>query len=156
MFNTILEATKQAFSPVNATQTSVMVREAGTAPHRGEVRRNLRETRKTELTEFVQKHNLQFAYLRNYSDPVYGPYGHVQSGNEVLPNGGMVIAYSVPIGANIVEVSTSLCNDKDSFDKLIGKHMAAKNFDEGKKITVRLGRSSHYSQQLADMFAIRT
>lgn len=106
-------------------------------------RAEIKAGKKDELAKLVEEHKLQFVYVRN-SDP-FVP--------DLSSRGGMVIAYRplLPSG-NIVEISTSLCNKKDSFDKVEGKLLAARNFAAGEKIKVSLLEKKKYSIQLHNMF----
>lgn len=101
-------------------------------------------TRRKTFTDLVTKDcNLIFVYLR-HRDPLT---------NEITPKGGMVVAYKEPLkGHKIVELSTAVCNDCDCFDREYGKYLAAKNFNEGRTVMVKLDQPSHYTHQLRDMF----
>lgn len=102
----------------------------------------------------METHGLHFTYLREFSKPVYDQFGFVVSGNELLPNGGGVICYNIPVkGSTRVNVATAICNPKDTFDKLEGKFLAAKNFAEGRCVLVPVLPGGDYSNQLGEKFA---
>lgn len=115
---------------------------------RAAIRRADRAIKKAALAALVKDHELQFVYLRRR---VWDEYE--VNWSEPDPYGGVVIAYKVPRGGgNVVEVSTSLCSEKDLFDKLEGKFLAANNFASGAKIKVKLAEPKRWGQQLTRMF----
>jgi len=61
---------------------------------------------------------------------------HIQL-NTPNNKGGMTVAYKTTFRhGQTIEISTSVCSDKDQFDKAIGRTLAIERFLEGKTITV--------------------
>lgn len=117
-------------------------------PSKLAVKKQERLTKKSLVSSLTAKHDLQFTYIRrrNYGEgwPFLG---------DIVPNGGITIAYRVPVnGGKVVEVATAVCNKKDTFDKVEGKYLAAKNFDEGKTVRMVVPSGSHYGQYLQSTF----
>jgi hypothetical protein len=115
--------------------------------------------RKTTTEDITARYDLQFVYIRHREPGWTGMKFDGESSElefipgQIIPKGGMVIAYKLPpSGHQVVEISTAICNDSDVFDRALGKYMAAKNFDDGCTIKVKLTKGERYTQQLRDMF----
>jgi hypothetical protein len=120
---------------------------------RAAIRRADRDIKKQALAQLVQDYDLQFVYLRDHQviESEYYPY---YESIETNPFGGMVIAYRVPKGGgHVIEMATSLCSNKDLFDKLEGKFMAANNFASGARVKIKLAEATRWGQQLLTMFS---
>lgn len=102
----------------------------------------LRET----LTGLIKKHGLNFTYVRPVDD----------SGEPSL-NGGATIAWtrydSAYSNFKLIKVSIAWCKHNESFNKLLGRHVAATAFDNGHWINVKVAdANSHVSYQLQQIF----
>lgn len=141
-------ATKQNMNMTTQTQSPT--------PHVGRAaeRRMDRAIKKQALATLVTDNDLQFVYLRNLVVAIEDEHGWNEDVRQVWPKGGMVIAYKVPRGGGqVVEIATSICNNKDIFDKLEGKFMAANSFASGAKVKIKLAEASRWGQQLVQMFS---
>lgn len=104
-------------------------------------KQNLEDVRLRNLTEI---HGLVFFHVRNYG-----------TSGEKFQKGGITVAYRLPPkGCRVVELSTAICHDKETFNKFTGKLMAANNFNQGKAIKVKLSEPNFYTDRLREMFLI--
>lgn len=98
--------------------------------------------------EILKKHDLRFVYIGNYDEDCDSYHYN---------NGGMVICYSgkktnygkTPVNIN---VSVSACNPRDTFDKMVGKYIAAFRYDVDRVVPVRLNTRSNTQDRLRYLF----
>lgn len=94
--------------------------------------RQARVDRHTELKIMIDKHDLQFTYIRNMDDE--------EEGGEPYQHGGAVVCWKMPEkpGTRMLEVSIAWCHDNERFDKMEGRYRAAKNYLDGKCVLFKL------------------
>lgn len=118
-------------------------------PSKASIRKAQRELMKLSLKDLVETHDLQFVHIRNANVELYPSHAEM----ETNPKGGTTLAYKVVNGrGNVIELATAICNPKDLYDKIVGKHWAATNFADGQTIKIRLAQGTRWGQQIKFMF----
>lgn len=104
----------------------------------------------SELQINVNTFNLVFVHVRG--ELAYEA-GDDEETVEYAPKGGLTIAYTEPAReGNIIEISLTLCNTKENFDRFLGRYYAAEEFAQGRRIKVRLPESGNIAEQLKQHF----
>jgi hypothetical protein len=96
------------------------------------------------LTEKLFEGKLHFTHVRLYD-----------SNGDVEKNRGCTLAWQRAKydHGNFVEVAVAWCHERDCYDKVIGRALAAEDFRRGIRILIRLPeKKEHPSWQLAGIF----
>lgn len=106
--------------------------------------RQLRQQQKADASQFVQAlvdaHGLRFVHVR--SDPDWNISNH---------KGGVTVAYTKR-GHRTIDVACALVHEKDSYNKSIGRFVAAKNYERGDTITLRVPKNMPTAAFIKTMF----
>ena len=98
---------------------------------------------KEELESLKLKWGLNFTYIRasNYE-------------GEIIQNGGATIAWQAPVrkGDTMIWVAIAWCRNDETFNRTIGRLYAARQFNAGDKMRLRLKQSAFFSSQLKEVF----
>jgi len=117
---------------------------------------------KQSKVEIMQKWGLRFWYRHPGNIGVLGTNDDFQTVSLVASDHhrvGMVVAYrpiAVPHDSkhplDVYEISTAVCAPTDVYNKAIGAFIAAKNFDEERRILVRKPSQMTFPEYLKGMF----
>ena len=112
------------------------------AAERSEQRKQARLQMKADLALWIEEYDLRFTYI------------HSEENQSV---GGATIAWARHQGAypnfKLIKVSIAWCTPTESFDKTLGRWVAAKAFIEGHWTNMRINDArSHVSSQLQSVF----
>lgn len=116
---------------------------------RREALEKLNKEKKEFVKKQIEKYHLRFCHIR-------AP----QWASDDVPvtssaKGGATVAFQLPslYRGRIINISCALVNKKDVFCKREGRYWAAKHFNEGSVIQLRIARGMTPSKLLKSMFA---